>query len=1097
MEGALAQKRRLRQTAHAHAFTQDFLRGLSNALNDSESRSEMCREIDTLRACAQENPAIQLVDVDGRDHDAMSSGTALRKARAVVGKDNSAYLSIGLMVLWRGDQYEDTDAEHPMFPSSIAGCALTGMGAAEEHVLERLAEQAQAQYDAARDTIRMVAPERLAYALSICEVATYVALLLAQERQQDQTSPLGLAADALGAPGFATLRHAIDPQSRFNATDSRQGREALEQDLRRIASSANGHQIVETLASVVGSLCGSEARSLVAGLHHDARARAMRTAEASRSACEFYRTLQRPIPAPTGVFVPASLGVVDASRCLGPEPAPAFDDDAQATAEGRRLEAGALFRGGPIDGDAAAWRLAFGTAPDRRATESVLIALHTGATCERPPHHLVEVRVDERVEMQIPNQFCVPSWTPDLASDDDDTSRSASDGAHARSGTPALTDDLNLSAAYVRKRLLGEIDPPENEFCYHLAQWTPTTVTSNLQRNSWNSSLRWGGVSLDRLSRAVARSTLLGIQIARLQAVGVGGQEALAPYWAAAVLKLEMLPSLHTVNEYVQGGVNVQAAMSHANERDGDGVTTQGLLDDAQLLYATRPRFPNGLAERALFEAFVLNANDLADYQAQRLRAVFPVPILDGNVRPELPNVRPLLAEHFGATSNAGASLIPRFATPQAFANIATRIQGAHGEIARARAAIAAYTDALMALRSGEAASTPTAAPSSSIASVAAPLDVDERCRRSAIWEDSIRELAVSGDRLYTFLKARPRGSLFFPTPPLPPRFVLTSVLAVPFAGYGRGTQRPNVCSSFLPPTAHPPPAHPPPAHRSQVLHEDVTSIIKLEDRTMEANHRMYREQRRDAMRDIASFGQKVVDTVLASVFKDSNLRVDLSSVRDNGDGAPDGSAKAADEVASSLVVVSQAGLERVNELASGTTGLGVLEANVQLQSYLKKSRGSPVTLRRLISDLRGILDSHRNFVLHSIQSNQEDLSRSSMEYLAEPKNSLVIRLRNETFAAIRVAYEELGNELRATGCRRDFIPSAYECVEGTDYELCDQFAQFAAYKLAQARAFSSGSSIYVTDGARASNLRMVRITLGKMMLRVGEHRHKTLRGAY
>ena len=36
-----------------------------------------------------------------------------------------------------------------------------------------------------------------------------------------------------------------------------------------------------------------------------------------------------------------------------------------------------------------------------------------------------------------------------------------------------------------------------------------------------------------------------------------------------------------------------------------------------------------------------------------------------------------------------------------------------------------------------------------------------------------------------------------------------------------------------------------------------------------------------------------------------------------------------------------------------------------------------------------------------------------------------------------------------------------------------------------------------VTDAARASNLRMVRITLGKMVLRVGEHRHKTLRGAY
>ena len=62
-----------------------------------------------------------------------------------------------------------------------------------------------------------------------------------------------------------------------------------------------------------------------------------------------------------------------------------------------------------------------------------------------------------------------------------------------------------------------------------------------------------------------------------------------------------------------------------------------------------------------------------------------------------------------------------------------------------------------------------------------------------------------------------------------------------------------------------------------QVLHEDVTAMIKLEDRSMEANQRMYREQRRDAMRDIGKFGERVIDTLMGSMLKQSSLRVDLA----------------------------------------------------------------------------------------------------------------------------------------------------------------------------------------------------------------------------
>ena len=77
----------------------------------------------------------------------------------------------------------------------------------------------------------------------------------------------------------------------------------------------------------------------------------------------------------------------------------------------------------------------------------------------------------------------------------------------------------------------------------------------------------------------------------------------------------------------------------------------------------------------------------------------------------------------------------------------------------------------------------------------------------------------------------------------------------------------------------------------------------------MEANQRMYREQRRDAMRDIGKFGERVIDTLMGSMLKQSSLRVDLApnggtgSIEDEIDG-----------MTSSLVVVSDGGGARRRE---------------------------------------------------------------------------------------------------------------------------------------------------------------------------------------
>ena len=250
----------------------------------------------------------------------------------------------------------------------------------------------------------------------------------------------------------------------------------------------------------------------------------------------------------------------------------------------------------------------------------------------------------------------------------------------------------------------------------------------------------------------------------------------------------------------------------------------------------------------------------------------------------------------------------------------------------------------------------------------------------------------------------------------------------------------------------------------------------------MEANHRMYREQRRDALRDSATFGQRIVDSVLSSVFKQSKLKVDLDLTNARSSAA---------EAAASLVVVSDEGIERVNELASGTSGLGFLEASSQLRQYMESRRGSPVALKTLLGDLREILDAHRSHALRALQASQDQSTRSSMEYLAEPKNSLVIRLKNETFAAVRTAYDLLRVELRGRGWSDSSIPTAFQCMEGPDASLCNQFAQLAAYQLSHGRTFSSSSAIYVGVNAARMNMQMLRTALAKMVNRVAENRRR------
>jgi hypothetical protein len=609
--------------------------------------------------------------------------------------------------------------------------------------------------------------------------------------------------------------------------------------------------------------------------------------------------------------------------------------------------------------------------------------------------------------------------------------------------------------------------------------WTPSVLNSNVP------ILRVGNVSASPLSLAVSYTTILRAFTKAM----VGGTNKTSVHvstsvYMAALLKLESLQSLRLINRALKKGLVVQDVIS-----GGRGVQEQldtpnnplnpyvwpkkasflenrvkQYLNNASNSPATvAAQSSNALAGVAKFDLFMCLTSRPIDPPTSAASRVIPLRIVaDGDIDRDH-----IISTTYSANSE-GASVtskyidneskdveaiprptetindVPAFACPDDLrACIQTLLHFEFNgeldgisevtmsglEILKRREAALRRSYSETIARGREQYSRGSTGPEDKpiYTSRKRPADAEERVRRNAIWTDALRELDLCGDNLYSFLKD--------------------------MAG---------------------------------TLHEDVTALIELEDRSMEANQRMYREQRRETLREINRFSQRVMDTAIASVFRQSKLKADLDAGLTSGNSADD----AVNAMGDSVVVMSEESSQRIRELADGTAGLGFLEANSALQQFLKTQQGSPTTLRAFVLGLRGTLDAYRDYAIDALQANQSESGRASLEYLANPRNSYIVRLKNETFAAIRSAYMMLRRQLLSVGIRENNIPSAYSCMEGSNLALRNQFAQLCAYQLCHSRAFSSSASMYLGATAARMNLNMLNISLNKMVNRVYSTNH-------
>ena len=292
-----------------------------------------------------------------------------------------------------------------------------------------------------------------------------------------------------------------------------------------------------------------------------------------------------------------------------------------------------------------------------------------------------------------------------------------------------------------------------------------------------------------------------------------------------------------------------------------------------------------------------------------------------------------------------------------------------------------------------------------------------ERERRGAIWEDALREMSISQDRLYNFLRTM-----------------------------------------------------------SGTLHEDINAVVEVEDHAMEASNRAVRERRQEILKQSAQFQSRLVERVMAGVLKDSKLQFDITA-------DPNAAGTAA---AKELVVINRDTVERVKELAQGQSGMPFFQQNVELAQALG-SNTQPMTVARLVSTLQGLATTMRQRLLANLDDSTLDGARSTLEYLSKPRNSYLVRLKPEAFAAIKSAYSVFTQEwrTRAYTLRR---PSAWELIEGVDMHLTNAFAELCAHKLAHSRMFGSSHAAYIGVAPAKANATQLRIALSKVVARAMEY---------
>ena len=290
-------------------------------------------------------------------------------------------------------------------------------------------------------------------------------------------------------------------------------------------------------------------------------------------------------------------------------------------------------------------------------------------------------------------------------------------------------------------------------------------------------------------------------------------------------------------------------------------------------------------------------------------------------------------------------------------------------------------------------------------------LETMARVRREEVWNDSMREAAISGDRLYAFVR-----------------------------------------------------------QLSGTIHEAVDAVCVVDESMLVKQQRDRQEDTKRLSAMASQQHMQLVSNVFRSVISESGLTLGIDSKKGlDGD----------------LKVVSNTLRKQVSELASGSSSSeGFFSNSVRLENLLQTGTGE-MTLQVLFEKLKAVgMALQRAAASEATEGVPQE--SSSLEFLSAPRNSLILRYKPETHAAIRSAFDTFQREMRARqymyGYFRSRKISAFELLEGVDDELSMAFATFCGHNLAHMRLFSAGHAAYMGQWASRANIAAMKFSLDKLI---------------
>jgi len=237
----------------------------------------------------------------------------------------------------------------------------------------------------------------------------------------------------------------------------------------------------------------------------------------------------------------------------------------------------------------------------------------------------------------------------------------------------------------------------------------------------------------------------------------------------------------------------------------------------------------------------------------------------------------------------------------------------------------------------------------------------------------------------------------------------------------------------------------------------DVNQVITTASETTLKTTKAIQDQRLEIAKRVSDTQSKIVETVVASMLKNSKMTMDY---KDENLAVIDGEAK-----------------QDLKDLASGASGRPFFEANVALKNLTEKTGEAPA-LKDVLAGLASVGLQMQTTLEQSLA--EPGAASASLVELSHPSNSYFVSMRPDAVAAIRSAHETLNSELGVVGGRRRL--ALWELVEGGCQVLTNRFAELCGFLLVQTRTSTGVSAMYVSHQSIYTNACQARVALAKLV---------------